>query len=94
MSDVDILIATLSAYMRKGMLVNEHNDSWENEEYGELIIATNEKKYEFLAELANLDATPNDIWNKAADVCSYVVFLADRAVKRKINEDVLSCRGR
>lgn len=70
--------------MRKNFAAQEHEDSWTNEEYSGLIIAMHEKKYEFLAELANPDATSEDVWNKAAQVCNCVIVLADQATKRKL----------
>lgn len=86
MSDFDMLISTLSAYMRKESVANEHKKNGDNEEYGGLIIAMHEKKYGFLAELANPDATPEDIWNKAASLCNDIVFLANESVRRKTND--------
>ena len=86
--DTDRLISTLSAFMRRKFEINVDKPHWDDEEYGQLIVGMYAEVQEFLVELGSPDATPESIWNEAADIANYCSMIADVAGKRKRKEEL------
>ena len=88
MRDVDTLIRTLSAFMRKKLAANEHKPHWLDEDYGQLLLGIHNEIYELMSEIANPESTEESIWCEAADVANYVSMVADFVTKRKQREGI------
>lgn len=79
-----MLITTLSAYMRRKLMENEHKPGWEDEKFGDLLIGLHEEKYEWLDEIRRSDSSVESMWGEAADLCNYIAMVTDAAVKKRM----------
>lgn len=79
--DIETLIQTLSGYMRKKLLANQHKPHWRTHTDGHLESRLLEEEYELYEAILKKD--DEGAWLEAADVAIFAAFRADKLAHEK-----------